>query len=78
MKTPETPECDKLSTCSYAWNEISCFLDWYRGNGGAEGPLGTEPDDRVLAKYFDIDWDKVEQERREILKYVAETQNSDG
>lgn len=77
IKMSEYPECEKLLAVSKESNSIGQFLDWLTGEKGFE--LGKYPEDtdhlvpavynieKLLAEYFDIDLDKVEEERLSIL-----------
>ena len=84
---PECPECEKLSRVSEESNKIGEFLDYFIGSKGIilaewdgedlvpmyqyHGEVGIN---RLLAEYFKIDLDKVERERRELLKWLQEIQ----
>lgn len=74
------PECDKLSNASKESQIIGEFLDWC----GTQGVyLATYYEERglvidrrsieqILADYYDIDLDKVEDERRKLLDMEGE------
>lgn len=84
---PACPECEKLAAVADDSNPIGQFIDWMRSNDleicelvegefewGSYEPvyLGNSGINRLLAKYFDIDLDKVEQERRALLEWLQE------
>ena len=80
----EYPECDKLSKVSKESHIIGAFLDWCNSEGVH---LATYYEDRglvvdrrsieqVLADYYDIDLDKVEEERRHILEMQRHANHS--
>lgn len=79
---PATPETDKLIAAAEGSQAIGEFLEWlgeqgthlarYGGSGG-DVLLPYHPRGGInglLATYFEIDLDKVEQERRALLQYV--------
>lgn len=78
---PKCPECEKLVEVSEESNKIGEFLSWWNQKGAElcyydEGiemwlPVGFSVNEQ-LARYFNIDLDKVEQERRELLKWLQE------
>jgi hypothetical protein len=85
MKTkPETPECNKLSAVSPQSQIIGEFLDTLSEQGiclckwteweDAPAQYHPIPDaiEKTLAKYFEIDLDKVEVERRAILDFIRQ------
>lgn len=80
---PECPECEKLSAVSKESNTIGNFLEWLHEDyviGYWDEPYGGytreyKPIEKWLAEYFEIDLDKVEQERRELLKWLQEAHN---
>ena len=78
-KPPESkyPECEKLSAVSADSNKIGAFLDWLVYDKGIYLAEYSEldelwaintPFERLLAEYFEIDLDKVEDERRAMLE----------
>lgn len=78
MDEIKTPECDKLSKISDQSQIIGEFLEWLTNErsiqicildnfSGKFLPYRFSME-QLLAEYFDIDLDKVEQERRLILK----------
>lgn len=82
---PACPECEKLSDVADESNKIGNFIDWMRMNEmdiveyDEDGYLQEHPSyigdygiNRLLAKYFNIDLDKVEQERRALLDWIRE------
>jgi len=80
----EYPECDKLSKVKDKSQIIGEFLDWCNSQGVH---LATYYEDRglfvdrrsieqVLADYYDIDLDKVEEERRHILEMQRDINKS--
>lgn len=80
-KQPECPECEKLSDVSKASNEIGEFMDWMIDNTEfricefAEDEYTSSSHwqrEKLLTGYFNIDMDKVEQERRTLLEWLRE------
>lgn len=76
---PETPEIDRMKAIQEESQSIGAFIDWLDENGM---PIckWTEYDDahpqynpihlsieKLLAKYFEIDLDKLENEKQAIL-----------
>ena len=72
------PECEKLAKIAPESQKIGEFLDWLRNQGihlckweethcSAGDPEDLveirEPRENLLAKYFEVDLDKVEEER---------------
>lgn len=77
----EYPECEKLKAVADESQKIGQFLDWLLGERNLE--LGQYNDNdrliaqplniaKLLAEYFNIDMDKVEKERQEILSSIRE------
>lgn len=83
----ECPECDKLHSVSKESQIIGEFLEWLGSAdrtvckfdeerfGGTYWPDNTSIE-RLLAEYYDIDLDKVEKERRQILETLQEVNQS--
>lgn len=84
---PACPECEKLSKVSEQSNKIGDFLDWLRQHSivlcvyddGEEayfdaGMMTDSGINHLLAKYFGIDLDKVEEERKALLQWFREIQ----
>jgi hypothetical protein len=78
-------ECDRLVAVAPESHKLGEFLDWlneqgihlasYEEFGGCEDAMlvtRTESYERLLARYFNIDLDKVETERRALLKALQE------
>lgn len=76
-KIPATPECDKV----YAFHDdsqiIGDFIEWLSFVGihliewEDEIPYPVHEDiNHLLARFFDIDLNKVEQERRDVLDFI--------
>jgi len=75
----EYPECEKMSKVKEQSQIIGEFLDWLQNERGitlAEYGSGLNNQhlypiyktiEKILAEYFEIDLDKVEQERRAML-----------
>lgn len=72
----EYPECEKLAEKAKESAVISNFLEWLEENDISlvrdwEGYQGvgvtTSEYNQLLARYYDIDLNKVEDERRDIL-----------
>lgn len=87
---PPCPECEKLAAVSDQSNQIGAFLKWLFVEGDTpyyicqwddtyggyySTPLGDTGINKLLAKYFEIDLDKVEQERRALLDWLREVQS---
>jgi hypothetical protein len=74
------PECDKLSSVSVESQIIGEFLDWCNMQGVHLATYyeerGLVADHRsitqILADYYDIDLDKVEEEKRKLLDVEGE------
>lgn len=85
---PECTECEKLASVSEESNKIGNFIAWMKDTldlsicelveqsdeWGTYEPvyLGDYGINKLLAKYFDIDLDKVDAERSELLKWLQE------
>jgi len=78
------PECEKMFSVSAESQSIGAFLDWcleqrYELRGWNDtyqdcpGPLRMSSE-QLLAKYFEIDLNKVERERQAMLHELAERQ----
>lgn len=82
---PHCPECEKLSGVAEQSNKLGDFLDWLKEDCGYRLCLFDEseqmyypdfaPIEKLLAKYFEIDLDKVDTERMELLKWIQEKNN---
>lgn len=70
-----TPECDKIQKVRKESHAIGEFLEWYRSQKQSIKRQGIET---VLARYFEIDLAKVEQERRAILKGLGAANDAKG
>jgi len=77
---PETPELDKESACRDEARTIGNFLEWlqdtwvqdvaeHNGYHASDVPIFDIKVQDVLHKYFEIDGDICERERRELLHY---------
>lgn len=77
------PECEKLSNISDQSQLIGNFLEWasgtqefhmciYSGHSEEYLPIGMATE-RLLAKFFKINLDKVEEERRQMLDEVRKS-----
>jgi hypothetical protein len=79
---PPCPECEKLNAVAEESNKIGEFLDWMQTEGLIIGSYDNDgnfyplykPINNLLADYFDIDLNKVEQERRALLDWIREEQ----
>jgi hypothetical protein len=76
---PETPECDKMLAIAEQSQRIGEFLDWLPTIGvrlcdrnGDFYPQGLSTQS-LLALFFEIDLNKVEQEKRALLEWMRET-----
>ena len=79
-KNPKYPECDKMIAVSKESHAIGNFLEWLNEQKIVLAEYGTERGyrgtlfhthvsiEKLLAQYFEIDLDKVENERRRMLK----------
>lgn len=84
MSAPEAPECERMKEVAPLSNEIGEFLDWlgyekgwHLGEYDPDSLSGRmypvqQPFEKILAEYFEIDLNKVEDERRAILEYIRE------
>lgn len=71
MIMPATPELDRMATVKEDSQKIGAFLEWYKALSHRTKRLSIE---QILAKYFDIDLDKCETERRSILAALRSKQ----
>ena len=69
-----TPECDKLSKIASQSQICGEFLEWVRGRhtlmqlDGTCGPrVSTVSTEKLLAEFFDINTEKLEQEKMAVL-----------
>ena len=82
---PDCPECDKMIAVKNKSQPIGEFLDWLQNEKGFcisewSGKADENGDEYLLpvhksieqwiADYFNIDLNKVEQERRAVLDYL--------
>lgn len=89
-KQPACPECEKLASVSEKSNELGHFLDWLINENNyvlcewteddAEKDyrrvyLGSNKINEILAEFFHVDLNKVEQERRALLDWIREEQS---
>jgi len=85
---PATPECEKLHAVKDKSQAIGEFLDWLKNEKHyfiAERvvdfihedsdlmPVWTSIEE-LLAEYFEIDLNKVEQEKRQLLNHIRKEQ----
>ena len=78
---PECPECDKLSAVAEESQKIGEFLEWLhytkellicdRDDAGTYYRYIISPEE-LLAEYFEIDLQKVEQEKQALLQWLRE------
>jgi hypothetical protein len=76
------PECEKMNAVQGDSQKIGAFLDWLQNDLGIVLAEYDNEDDelyranytieKLLARYFDIDLDKVEQERRQMLEELRQ------
>jgi hypothetical protein len=84
-KQPSCPECEKLAAVSKESNKIGEFLEWLTDDNGVTFARWDDNHERwechsfdylsinqLLAEYYDIDLDKVEDERRVLLEWIRE------
>lgn len=85
LRPPKTLELDRMHGVRSESNSIGEFLDWLIGKyGSVELPTEDEDDDEtetfetrlidlrpeeLLHEYFNIDKEKIERERREVMAY---------
>lgn len=78
MSEPKYPELDKMLAVRDKSRLLSEFLDWLASEGIALCELNTERRggeferiqegyEKLLARFFEIDLDKIEEERRALL-----------
>ncbi len=87
----DTPECDKLHKVTGESQTVGEFLEWLQehkklvlaeylgdvpGTGRYELFPSTVSIEKLLAEYFDIDLDKVEHEKMQVLELQRELNNS--
>lgn len=81
------PEHEKLAVIQGKSQTIGEFLNWMPEEGYHIGVYVQDPEwldeqflptnfsiNELLAKYFEIDLDKIEDEKRQMLKSIRETQ----
>lgn len=81
---PKTPELDKISEIQETSQKIGEFIDWLKEQGIVFAIEGQKEDlvpfyrntESLLYEFFEIDGNKVEKERRQILKYLKKSQLS--
>lgn len=66
------PQCDKVLAVNKESQKIGEFLEWAEREGLVELHQRI---DVMLAKYFDIDLDEVERERRMLLTCIRVDRN---
>jgi len=77
---PKTPECEKMAACREDSQKLGMFIDWLRDEwvpseakrcncDTAEISFSDIHIEKTLAQYFEIDLNKIESERRELLLY---------
>lgn len=85
------PECDKMLAVQNRSQDIGEFLEWLRGERGLilaqydedhfDGeflmPVNIRIED-LLAEFFEIDLNKVEQEKRALLESIRAAQQENG
>lgn len=73
------PELDKIKKVSEKSNEIGSFLDWLMNEKEIELAIYNDKErlipkhidkEKLLAEYFEIDLDKAEKERVQILEDI--------
>jgi hypothetical protein len=76
---PECPECEKLLKIHPKSQTLGFFLEWLQhkyvfANWGKNDRLYPEniSIEKLLAEYFEIDLDKVDKEREQLLKWIRE------
>lgn len=79
MIGPKYPECEKLAKVSDKSQTIGAFLEWLQGVKEIELAKWSDSDglypehttiESLLAEYFEIDMNKVEKERQQILEDI--------
>lgn len=84
MKKIKTPELNKMAAIRDKSQVVGEFLDWLRNERGITLATFTDDEERgdvmvpfhfsteqLLAEFFDIDLERVERERRLVLKACA-------
>lgn len=67
---PETPECNKLKSVAGDKAVITDFIEWMEEKRAAGVDVIDEwPTRKIIAEYFEIDEEKLEDERRALLEY---------
>lgn len=79
------PEHDKLSAVKDQSQTIGAFLEWMPSNGYYVGQYIQDPEwkdyqfvpsnltiNQLLAEYFEVDLDKLEDEKRQMLESIRE------
>jgi len=79
---PYCPECEKMSKIQQTSQKIGFFLEWLQhkyvfAKWGKNDRLYPEhiSIERILAEYFEIDLDKVDKERQNILNWIKEKED---
>ena len=70
---PECPECDKLLAIKDKSQTIGFFLDWLKGQGAYY--FDETSIEKILANYFNIDLEKVNEEQTAVLEYIRSKGN---
>lgn len=75
------PECDRMVVVAPFSQHIGDFLDWleeqgryiaYRDDDDDRLYIHMEPKTQLLARFYEVDLDKVEDERRQLLDALQE------
>jgi len=87
MKQPKTPNLDKMVKVTSESNLIGEFVDWMRNERGLkicewskeyEGhyPVyyGYTGINRLIAEYYEIEYDEMDNERRRLLEWIRAQQ----
>jgi hypothetical protein len=80
---PPCSECEKLNSVQEKSQPIGEFIDWMQNRGFVISSYDEDGNlypcrisiNLFLAQYFEIDLDKVEQERRALLEWLREVQS---
>ena len=79
---PDSPECDKWAACSDGRQTVADFLDFLSEKGISLAVDSTEHSDAqmpcnrsrssLIAEFFEIDVNRLEDERRALLSWMSE------
>ena len=67
-------EWEKIHKIEKEWNDLHFFVQWINENK-LHGKKDFENTEELLCKYFDIDMNKLEKERIEMIKGLSKKHN---